>query len=287
MMLKFLTQPVTTSNSLTYIFRFYVKNESLGHDIEKTSTHYVKKLRKTLLEINKTLPRFAQAKWYTPMPFMDKKYDPEADLNTVSLIDNPDGFISEVIKENKNQESGISIYHAWDGIHPVKFPAYFYYGHTFDFEEIVGGDRLDLHFYVPLDFEYRKDWRLGFSIGELEQITSIINRHYDIIHADLICEGFPIRMTPENSPEDYYEGDYSVFPHRFGVTWMTVLDKQLSAKQVPEAAKVVALEKGRTLVMSVADDYFSSYNPDHVLKANLLELRLHHLGVLRPLDAVE
>ncbi len=286
-MLKFLTKPVTTTDYQSYIFRFHVKSEFLGHDIEKTSTHYVNKLRKVLLEINQTLPRFAQAKWYTPMPFMDKKYDPEADLNTVSLIDSPDEFISEVIKENKDQEFGISIYHAWDGIHPVKFPAYFYYGHTFDFEEIVGGDRLDLHFYTPLDFEYTRDWQLGFSLEELEQIVIAVNRHYDIIHADLSDDDFSVRATPEGTSEDYYEGDYSVFPHRFSPSWMTVLDKQLSAKQVPEAAKVVPLEKGRTLVMSVADDYFSSYNPDHVLKANLLELRLHDLRVLRPFDAVK
>lgn len=288
-MLKFLTQRINTEDNYSYYFRFYVQADFTSFDVQKNTKYYVNKLRETLLEINQTLPRFTEAKWYTPMPFMDKKYDPEADLNTVSLSDDPDKFIAEVLKENKDSEGSVNIYHVWDGIHPVKYPAYFFYGHNANNEHkyIAFGDSLDLQFYMPNNFDYSKDWTFGFSLEELEQIITIVNRHYNIIHADLHDGDFIIRSAPENASENYYEDSYQVFPHRFGATWMTVIDKQLTSEQVPEAAKVVPLEKGRTLLMSVSDNYFDSYNPEHVLKANLLELRLQHLGVLRSSFAIE
>ena len=295
-MLKFLTQRVSTKNSYSYYFQFFVQADPIGFNVEKSSKHYVNKFRETLLEINQTLPRFAEAKWYSPMPYDDKHYVKSAKMEAISLIDQPDAFIAETIQENKEHQYSIDIGSTWDGIHPAKYPANFYYHHSSDpeFKYIAFRDYLNLHFYIPNipdvpnnNFDYSKDWALGFSFEELEQIITIINRHYNIIHADLCDAGFVGRSVPENALEDYYEDSYQVFPHRFGTTWMTVLDKPLTAEQVPEAAKVVPMEKGRTLVMSVADDYFNSYNPEHVLKANLLELRLQYLGVLRPSDAVE
>ena len=283
-MLKFLTKPVIESDDTgySYTLELYVESEKIGKDEQKATIHYVNKLRNLLLDINRLLPRFAQAKWYTATPMMS--INP---TYTVSIIEHTEKFIQEVIKENEENEFGVSIFQVWDGFHSLDLPVYFSYWHAYDAENISGGDKLSLTFYVPYSFKYSKDWKLAFSLEELEQIIVIANRHYDITHANLRDSDFTLRSIPENATEDYYEDYYNVFPHRFECVWMTVLDKKISADQVPQAAKVIPLEKGRTLVMSVADDYFSSYNPEHVLKANLLEIRLHELGLLRPFDAVK
>lgn len=286
-MLKFLTQPVPSAYMPyhEYHFTLYVKSENMNHDQQKAISYFVEKLRKMLLDINKSLPRFANATWYTRHIPLD--VDEEPDPTKVSLLHDHEGFIRKIARDNEDPDLGVLIYRAWDGLRSERVSAYFSYYHYFEADTILEKDRLELVFKVPHKFNYLKHWELGFSLEELEQIIVIANQHYDIVHASLRDLDFTKRFVPEDATEDYYEDYYNVFFHRFECVWMTVLDKKISADQLPQAAKVIPLEKGRTLVMSIADDYFSSYNPEHVLKANLLEIRLHELGLLRPFNALE
>ncbi|MFV8593070.1 Imm52 family immunity protein [Ralstonia pseudosolanacearum] len=70
-----------------------------------------------------------------------------------------------------------------------------------------------------------------------------------------------------------------VFKDRPGVGWMLYLPQVLTVQQVPEAAALIPVlgEKKKqtgTIIVSVADEPFSSDNPEHVKIANKIEVRL-------------
>lgn len=70
-----------------------------------------------------------------------------------------------------------------------------------------------------------------------------------------------------------------VFPDRPGVGWMLYLPQVLTLQEVPEAGALVPVlgEKKKqtgTIIVSVADEPFSSDNPEHVKIANKIEVRL-------------
>lgn len=70
-----------------------------------------------------------------------------------------------------------------------------------------------------------------------------------------------------------------VFPDRPGVGWMLYLPQVLTAQEVPEAGALIPVLGGKkkqtgTIIVSVADEPFSSDNPEHVKIANKIEVRL-------------
>ena len=76
-----------------------------------------------------------------------------------------------------------------------------------------------------------------------------------------------------------YGSMQKVFPDRPGVGWMLYLPQVLTVQQVPEAGALVPVlgEKKKqtgTIIVSVADEPFSSNNPEHVRIANKIEVRL-------------
>lgn len=84
--------------------------------------------------------------------------------------------------------------------------------------------------------------------------------------------------TLEVSPYKYTSMQ-QVFPDRPGVGWMLYLPKVLTVQQVPEAGALIPVlgEKNKqigTIIVSVADESFSSDNPEHVRIANKIEVRL-------------
>ncbi len=71
----------------------------------------------------------------------------------------------------------------------------------------------------------------------------------------------------------------AVFEDKPGVNWMLYLPQEITARQVPEAEALVAVDDARgrrlgTIVVSVADEVFSADNPRHVEAANHIEIRL-------------
>lgn len=84
--------------------------------------------------------------------------------------------------------------------------------------------------------------------------------------------------TLEVSPYKYTTMQ-QVFPDRPGVGWMLYLPQVLTVQQVPEAGALIPVlgEKKKqtgTIIVSVADEPFSSDNPEHVKIANKIEVRL-------------
>jgi hypothetical protein len=81
-----------------------------------------------------------------------------------------------------------------------------------------------------------------------------------------------------------YFSQQQVFEHRVGAGWMLYLPRTLTARQVPEAGALVPVMEDRkqkgTIVVSIADETFSSENPQHVKVANSIEVRLADQGLL-------
>lgn len=91
-----------------------------------------------------------------------------------------------------------------------------------------------------------------------------------------------------NEYENFYEETYQVYPHRQICAWKCIIKGNFSNTDIPQAAKVDNFLDGYTLVSTLDDhEYFSSYNPDHIYKANLVEIRLQELGVLPYFEIIE
>ncbi|WP_223258741.1 Imm52 family immunity protein [Trinickia symbiotica] len=88
---------------------------------------------------------------------------------------------------------------------------------------------------------------------------------------------WPNASVIEVGPLMYYT-TRAVFPKRPGAGWMLYLAKPITARELPEAAELVAVMEGDgqkgTIIVSVADEVFSVDNPEHVKIANAIEVRL-------------
>lgn len=95
---------------------------------------------------------------------------------------------------------------------------------------------------------------------------------------------YPKAPRPSGSPgETYYGTDYRVFPHREFLGWVGFIRERVTPKDIPEADEVTPLVDGGTLIVSVADT-FDVHNPDHVKKAQCVEMRLVDLDALPVID---
>jgi hypothetical protein len=101
--------------------------------------------------------------------------------------------------------------------------------------------------------------------------------------ADVVKEAVRIWSPDYITLESNGYADRKAFKNRPGVGWMIYLPLVLSEQHVPEARALVPItvvdENGRerqvgTIVVSVTDEAFSDENPDHVLVANAIEVRL-------------
>lgn len=146
-----------------------------------------------------------------------------------------------------------------------------------------------LNLYDNLIFRFEEEYNSknrNFSSSELETIMKCmvkVNDKYkfDFKILSLADNAFISRSPIDEDDESYYEDTYQVYPHRLVCAWKCVIKGDFTKQDIPQAAKVDNFMRGYTLVSTLADDeYFSSYNSDHVFKANLLEIRLQELGVL-------
>jgi hypothetical protein len=83
-------------------------------------------------------------------------------------------------------------------------------------------------------------------------------------------------------PPMYFLNDHPLDKARSGIGWLGWVPFDLSASQVPEAAIILPLHGGTFLASQ--RDWWSAYGPQRdeaaVHRAQALELRLNHLGVL-------
>lgn len=150
-------------------------------------------------------------------------------------------------------------------------------------------DKNILNFYDCLIFKFFEEYgskTKNFSTSDLEIIMKCmieINVKYkrDFKMMSLADNAFTSRVSTIEADDTYYDQTYQVYPHRLVCAWKCVIKGDFTRQDIPQAAKVDNFMRGYTLVSTLADDeYFSSYNSDHVFKANLLEIRLQELGVL-------
>ena len=83
-------------------------------------------------------------------------------------------------------------------------------------------------------------------------------------------------MVVKVIPWDYDE--HAIFPDRPPVGWMLYLPIPVTAKQVPEAAKIISIFDGQkklqgSLIVATTD-VFDVENPAHIKQANAIETRL-------------
>ncbi|ATG18389.1 hypothetical protein CO705_00100 [Ralstonia pickettii] len=121
-----------------------------------------------------------------------------------------------------------------------------------------------------------KPFRCSFELST-KRIDAFSNKEFVLPFVQSLLEIWPA-MTLEVHPYKYGTMQ-QVFPDRPGVGWMLYLPKVLTAQQVPEAGALVPVlgEKRKqtgTIIVSVADEPFSSDNPEHVKIANKIEVRL-------------
>ncbi|CAJ0738594.1 Imm52 family immunity protein [Ralstonia mannitolilytica] len=121
-----------------------------------------------------------------------------------------------------------------------------------------------------------KPFRCSFEMSS-KQVPAFTNRELVLPLVMGLLEMWPA-MTLAVQPYKY-RSLQKVFPDRPGVGWMLYLPEVLTAQQVPEAGALVPVlgEKRKqtgTIIVSVADEPFSSDNPEHVKIANKIEVRL-------------
>jgi hypothetical protein len=79
-----------------------------------------------------------------------------------------------------------------------------------------------------------------------------------------------------------------IFPDRDGVGWMLYLPHVLTEQDVPEAGALIPVDKNGqrigTIVVSVTDAVFDDRNPDHLRRAQAIEVRLVSLDLLPTYD---
>ena len=121
-----------------------------------------------------------------------------------------------------------------------------------------------------------KPLRCTFELSA-KRIESFSNKELVLPLVLSLLEIWPA-MTLEVHPYKY-SAMQQVFPDRPGVGWMLYLPQVLTPQDVPEAGALIPVlgEKKKqtgTIIVSVADEPFSSDNPEHVKIANKIEVRL-------------
>ncbi|MBH1434041.1 immunity 52 family protein [Stenotrophomonas maltophilia] len=81
----------------------------------------------------------------------------------------------------------------------------------------------------------------------------------------------------------YYKTSYATFPHRKCVGWMAYVRNKLSDQDLPIADAVVPAPNG-SIVISV-NEAFDLANPDHIQRANEVEMEMNDMGLLEVTDA--
>lgn len=121
-----------------------------------------------------------------------------------------------------------------------------------------------------------KPFRCTFELGS-KRVEAFSRKELVLPLVQGLLEIWPA-MTLEVRPYKY-GAMQKVFPDRPGVGWMLYLPQVLTVQQVPEAGALIPVLDSKkkqtgTIIVSVADEPFSSDNPEHVKIANKIEVRL-------------
>jgi len=121
-----------------------------------------------------------------------------------------------------------------------------------------------------------KPFRCSFELSS-KRVEAFTQKELVLPLIQGILEIWPA-MTLEVHPYKY-STQQQVFADRPGVGWMLYLPQVLTVQQVPEAGALIPIfgdkkKQVGTVIVSVADEPFSSDNPEHVKIANKIEVRL-------------
>ncbi|UTG70745.1 immunity 52 family protein [Neisseria subflava] len=135
-------------------------------------------------------------------------------------------------------------------------------------------DRLEIYFDL---LRKEPDKKPYYSKQDLIELIRLAYKHYPVDSITLADGNFDMR-SPSSS--DYYEGSYAVFPHRGTCAWMIGLPHKIGQSDIPDTAEAIDIDGKNTLVVSNRDEWFTSFNAEHVQKANFLEIALWEKGLL-------
>lgn len=77
----------------------------------------------------------------------------------------------------------------------------------------------------------------------------------------------------------HYMMNSRVFPHRRWGGWMVYLPQRILHQEIPQAAEVIDIDGKGTVILSTREP-FDDTNPEHVKRANEVEIRLVELELL-------
>lgn len=83
---------------------------------------------------------------------------------------------------------------------------------------------------------------------------------------------------------DSFSFDFRTFPHRQFLGWMGFVPKVLTPQDIPQAAEVIPLPEKHGSVVVAVDDTFDVHNPEHIKRAQQVEMRLVDLDALPVID---
>lgn len=279
---KFISQPIV--DEFSPFHKFYIEL-STDHQLTHKSFHpkYFNDYFINFLELlSKKSPIFESSKWF----FLDsidgnKKDNP---IFAVKDSDQANSFLYKYNKSNDINSYGYSIPMVMDYslINADQCKQYYFtYDHYFT-------DTSHLGLYDSLMFCFVEEYNSqhqNMKIDTLEAIMkcmveNLVKYKFNFKFVNLFDSDFNRRESPDEN-ENFYTETYQVYPHRLVCAWKCIVKGDFNQQDIPQAAKVDNFMKGYTLVSTLPDgEYFSSYNSDHIYKANLVEIRLKELGLL-------
>jgi hypothetical protein len=159
-------------------------------------------------------------------------------------------------------------------------------------EDTPDGSACDIH--VMGTDALRPNFSVSYTWGRQELTISHMGIDFTHPHAthghniDLFLETIDtviLWKRPQHlrcGPPMYFLNDHPLDKARWGIGWLGWVPFDLSASQVPEAAIILPLHGGTFLASQ--RDWWSAHSPQRdeaaVHRAQALELRLNHLGVL-------
>ena len=245
----------------------YTENKTLALDT------YLQKLRFFLLDVSRHIQPCVDDDW-SWVDYLKR----EKKIVQYSLMREFDSVLHQIAKGNESNDIQVLLNAIMDGkaLDVRKFQ--FSYTHKLRLLDTDYADekfdRLEIYFDL---LRKEPDKKPYYSKQDLIELIRLAYKHYPVDSITLADGNFDMR-SPSSS--DYYEGSYAVFPHRRTCAWMIGLPHKIGQSDIPDTAEAIDINGKNTLVVSNRDEWFTSFNAEHVQKANFLEIALWEKGLL-------
>ena len=256
----------------TYYLRIRIHPNYTGNKTLALDT-YLQKLRFFLLDVSRHIQPCEDDDW-SWVDYLKR----EKKIVQYSLMREFDSVLYQIAKSNESNDIQVLLNAIMDGkaLDVRKFQ--FSYTHKLRLLDTDYADekfdRLGIYFDL---LRKELDKKPYYSKQDLIELIRLAYKHYPVDSITLADGNFDIRSP--TSP-DYYEGSYAVFPHRGTCAWMIGLPHKIGQSDIPDTAEAIDIDGKNTLVVSNRDEWFTSFNAEHVQKANFLEIALWEKGLL-------